>query len=612
MNRFNRTDGTSPLVSISEGTPPKVQETTFDYNATRYGTALIGALIPVDIMETNPSEQFDINYNMTIELVNPTVRKMLTGFKIYLHTYYNRWSDLWEGAKNFIDRGRSGKITGSIPSAVGKVSKNGGVTFRTETTGGLYDYLGIPPTRLYTTNNTLSFSAQPEGTTGLVNVNNPTDYINALYPMMYQRLWRDKYAPKNLLQDNKNVFPDNEDHFILPYSTTGVAVIDYNDPLYGGTWNSTTNEVSGVTDAGTSRYNINTTTEKLWIDCLRFRQFNGDIFTTASPFPNMIRGDLPTSNQSLDIKITDEQGTKRNASMYVSGYIIGTDGQIGGATRTGYVTTNGQGAYTAGNRYELTSYLNIDFNLIRALEAYTVFGERMARTNGDYNNMIYSQFGYNPHNETREADYIGGMVMTTGQNTITQTSESGTTPLGTQAGQQLATGGGTYKKFTAPDYGIIMTIMSIVPDTIYTQGIPKRMLCRNQSDVYFPIFNNMGPEPILNKELFVSGTKATDDDVYGYAERGYQYKSRQNEAHGMMRLDHTTATEYASRIFARRFTTTPQLNNRFTEMQPANIDWDIFSTSTDTPFIYTLQSNVFVRRPMPYITLPAGLTPQMA
>lgn len=611
MNRFNRTDGTSPLVSVSEGTPPKVQETTFDYNATKYGTALIGALIPIDVMETNPSEQFDINYNLTLELVNPTVRKMLTGFKVYLHTYYNRWSDLWEGAKNFIDRGRSGKITGSIPSAVGKVSATGGTTFRTETTGGLYDYLGIPPTRLYTTDNTQSYATKPEGTEGLVNINNPTDYINALYPVMYQRLWRDKYAPKNLLQDNKNVFPDNEDHFILPYSATGVAVLDYNDPLYGGTWNSSTNEVSGVTDTGTARYNINTTTEKLWIDCLRFRQFNGDIFTTASPFPNMIRGDLPISDESLEVQIKDRSNDEIKAYFNMTGHVVNEEAVINNTTQTGYITGL-NGNFVSGERYDMRTHLTIDFNLIRALEAYTVFGERMARTNGDYNSMIYAQFGYNPHNETREADYIGGMVMTTGQNTITQTSESATTPLGTQAGQQLATGGGNYKKFTAPDYGIIMTIMSIVPDTIYTQGIPKRMLCRNQSDVYFPIFNNLGPEPILNKELFVSGTQETDDDVYGYAERGYQYKSRQNEAHGMMRLNHTQATEYASRIFARRFTTTPQLNNAFTEMRPANIDWNIFSTSTDTPFIYTLQSNVFVRRPMPYITLPAGLTPQMA
>lgn len=611
MNRFTRTDGTSPLIDVSEGTKPKVEETTFDINATKYGSALIGALIPVDVMETNPGETFDINYNLSLELVNPTVRKMMTGFKVYLHTYYNRWSDLWEGAKNFIDRGRSGKITGSIPSAVGSFEKTGSV-YRTETTGGLYDYLGIPPTRFYNVDNTLSFAAQTEGTTGLITVNNPTDYINALYPMMYQRLWRDKYCPKNLLQNNKNVFPDNEDHFILPYSATGVAIVDYTDPLYGGTWNSTTNAVTGVTDVGTYRYNINTTTEKLWIDCLRFRQFNGDIFTTASPFPNMLRGDQPFSDTKLDIYSKDNSSTDIKMQYFAAGgYVNGSGTAVASDTHVGNLYAQ-SGTYTSASKYQLYTKLAIDFNLIRSLEAYTIFAERMGRTNGDYNSMIFAQFGYNPHNETREADYIGGMVIATGQNTITQTSESATTPLGTQAGQQLAAGGGTYKKFTAPDYGIIMTIMSIVPDTIYTQGIPKRMLTRNQSDIYFPIFNNLGPEPILNKELFVSGTKATDDDVFAYAERGYQYKSRQNEAHGMMRLDHTNASEYASRIMARRFSTTPQFTNRFTEMQPANIDWNVFSTSTDTPFIYSLQSNVFVRRPMPYITLPAGLSPAMA
>lgn len=627
-NRFQRIDGTAPIVDAAENTPPRVPKSVLPYEATKYGTAIVGALTPVDVMTTKPGEQFDINYNAVIELSNPMVRKCFNGFTIYFHTYYNRWSDLWEGAQNFIDRGRTGKITGTMPNAVAGIkvtTANRTDTYYMTTAGSLYDYLGVPPTH-YNIDSPLegfdTASKQYEGTLYKKTGESTTRFINALLPFMYQRIWRDKYAPQNLLQDNKNIFPENEDHFILPYNATNVATINYDKQAFidGATPNDQniieSTEQEAMNDLGnTDRYRMSSADneKQFWLDCLRFRQYKGDYYTTASPFPNLIRGDTPILGDLATRTTNNATAPIVTTPNYRGPLTLGTT-----TDDTNYMVTtpSGSGATTGAPMYALIqtavkqNILNtIEFNAIRALEAYTIFAERMARTSGQYNEMIYAQFGYNPHSPTREAQYIGGFKQEILFNTITQTSESGETPLGTQTTQGIGSGGTQYRRFTAPDYGYIITLMSIMPDTIYTNGQEYEVSIQNQSDVYFPIFNNLGPEAIKNKELFVSGNPTTDEDVFGYAERNHNDKARVNRAYGLLRLDHTQMDEYASRIQARRWKATPTLNNQFTTIDTRNYDNQIFTSYTEPQFTYAIQSNVKKRSPMPYTTEPAGLMP---
>lgn len=669
-NRYNRIDGTAPITDVAEMTRPNVPSSVFDYSCTKYGTTQIGALIPIDVMETIPGETYDINYNAMIEISNPLVRKLFNGYTAYIHTYYNRMSDLWEGAKNFIDRGRSGTITGQIPRMATRLEYIGDthteIVVEPQSVGGLLDYLGVQP-RIYKP------MAPIEGYNGVYNYNNnnygyyrETDPehgqytatiindgaqyttqapVNALIPFMYQRIWRDKYAPKNLLQNNKNLFPDNEDHFIIPYSAGTCYCIDYTNNMLTESiidrtqeaekqaillttkrsdisateekWQNSSTNNEAYFDITNQRYFIDSEDTKaiIALDALRFRQFKGDVYTTASPFENMIRGDTP--------KLGNLRSNYNHT--WVPTYIGLDTTNKAQATPTGsnnqYTLTGDKNETQKQYIYGLLTDTNekailnqITMNTIRALEAYTIFAERMARTNGDYNEMIYSQFGYNPNTPTREAKYIGGFKMDMIFNTISQTSESSSeSALGTQTQQGVGSGGTTYKRFTAPDYGYIMSIMSIVPDTVYAQGIEKHMSKANQSEMYFPIFNNLGPEAILNKELYLTGDvqhgNTEANKPYGYAERGYQYKARENRAYGLLRLDHETNDEFASRIQARRFTETPVLNNSFTSMDYKNIDKNIFSSTMDPQFTYAIQSNVKKRSPMPYVTEPAGLNP---
>ena len=232
----------------------------------------------------------------------------------------------------------------------------------------------------------------------------------------------------------------------------------------------------------------------------------------------------------------------------------------------------------------------------------------MARTNGSYNEMIYAQFGHNPKSNSREAIYIGGSFQDILQNSIFQTSESTNESM---LGRQVSTGvSASYNKlgeFTAEDHGYVMVLMSIVPDTVYINGIDRKDTALTMEEQYFPIFNNLSAEAILNRELYVSGDTTTDNDAWGWAERFSEYKSRENKVVGFSQLKNNQDEYDSALVMARRFEQTPNLNAKFVTGIPSNVDLSSFSSTDEPPFDFIVRRDVTVNYPMPYKTIPQGL-----
>ena len=646
-DRFNRIDNTAPVIDVAENDLPTAKQSDFDENRKLITQALPYTLIPIDCIKTIPNTEVYLNYDVQVTFRNPAVRKMLNGWRVYLHAYYNRNSDLWEGWNNYITRGRSGNITLKKPHLKNRLQ--GKTPF---TPMSLYNYLGYPSEAVpkntdgtakldKTTGVTLADWTNSPKKTGLADYTN--EEIEALKAVMYQKLWRDKYSPKNLLQDNKNLFPDNEDHFILSYNADEVSVIDYENE---------DNELTGKSLDDKTYYTMDDANKEVRIDCLRFRQFQGDRFTTASPFPEMIRGDIP--NMELNINAEDlannlniEKGKALINAVNITGQDPREFTQIGNgkadyiaraehaeassgttnfyqtdegtyvipkASLKGY-TGGGLNAFTNKNAIVISAKdgsqalkSSITLSQLRSLEVFTLFAERMARTNGDYNEMIKAQFGYNPKTNNREAIYIGGSFQDIVLNSIYQTSEStDSSALGQQVAQGISASYNKLGNFHADDYGYIMVIMSIIPDTIYTTGLSKLDTGLTFEDEYFPIMNNLSAEPILNKELFVSGDKEKDNDLWGYAERYSEYKSRRNKVSGFSELPNTIDEYDSALVMARRFSTTPELNADFVTGYPTNYSLDGFTSSEEPPFDVAIREDVNIRYPMPYKTIPQGL-----
>ena len=610
-NRFERVDNTAPIVDVAENEKPKVEWSTFDENCKMVGQALPYAIIPIDVIETLVGSKVYLNYDVEVQFRNPTQRKLLNGFRVYLHSWYNRKSDLWEGWENFITKGRSGNINLKIPHIQTRIRRMGD-DYTPFTPMSLYDYLGYAPENFKVLDKYCGITPAKLSE----NKTNLADYskveITALKPMMYQKLWVDKYAPKNLLQDNKNIYPDNKEHFILSYNANEVGKIKYEDEVFETT----------ATPLNSKDYYIgNNSNWAVRLDCLRFRQFTGDRFTTASPFEDMLRGEKPKLNLTIngnELSVTIPELKPRTAtSPEMATYKINVSPVSGGQTTSNVVNTvttsspNGESVYTPSvtvnlNEKEITSQITL--SQLRSLEVFTLFAEKMARTNGDYNEMIKAHFGRNPHSNDREAIYIGGSYQDILQNSIFQTSESTNESM---LGRQVSTGiSAAYNKigeFEAPDHGYIMTVMMIVPDTVYVQGVHKNDTALTVEEQYYPIFNNLSAEAILNKELVVTGNPEVDNDIFGNAERFSEWKSRRSRVCGFSQLKNNQDEYDSALVMARRFERTPNLNAEFVTGYPDNVPLTSFAAENEPPFDFIIRKDVTINHPMPYITIPKGL-----
>lgn len=616
--RFSSMTNSNPVQNEQSNTSLNVPRSAFNYSCMHNFNANIGTIIPADVIECLPNEDYNLSVDILAIVRNPLVRRLFSGMRIYVHSYYSRSSDLWEGFNNFVTKGRSGDITLTIPKLKYTWKDYTGNTVNSLTPMSLMDYLGVPP--MYYDHSHPLEAYKPVNIDSLPStaskIGNGTD-ISALEPMMYQKICRDYYFNKNLLQNNKKWLPDNEDHFILSYDCQEASVIDYENE------NPTTN-IGSMPLSVNDSIHIPSGSDQVppVLTSLHYRQFKGDYFTTALPFADLIRGTAPTldlgsitSNVNWSNVFADSVTGSSSAGGYTFAY--NDDGELIGGSfdLTTNITTYNKiltdKMKASFEKATVNSILQgqVNLNNLRALEAYTIFMERNARTDGDYNSLIKAQFSYNPHQMDRKPIYIGGTYQDIVFNEILQTSETtSNSPLGSSAGRAASASSGYIGKFHSPDYGYIMTVLSIVPDIQYTQGIPRHLTRINQNEMYFPILNNLSPQAILNKELYISGDNSTDNDVMGYTERYSEFKSRPSRVSGLMALDHTQADYDASCVMARRFSETQQLNTKFVSMCPDNIDMSIFSVVDEPPFDISMACRVDKVSPMPYVTVPGGLS----
>lgn len=674
--RYNRLDNQAPVQTALNNRDLSIPRSAFDFSAMHSGSALMGALTPVDCFDVVPGEDISISLAAFLELRNPTVRPLLNSCRVFFHAYYNQFTDLWEGAKNFLDTGRSGEIHLTRPNLIYKVlgshSGYAGVYANANTPLSLLHYLGLPCEAVerykarWSQGSEVEYpplywfrcafgqasavSSDPSNKKQIYEVSQNDGFFPADCAFAYQRNWRDYYAPKNLLQNNKYWFPDNEDHFILSYSCKNAVCINYeNEDLSANVTEASARNnqilnligrhIPALENADedltlTPEPNNPVTQSSDWsftqmpnLSGLKFRQFRGDRFTTGLPFPDLVRGSIPvlsdfvSSDDILSVFSPDERQLLKVNVFNADRQVITTGNVKYEINALGVSDPDPSGSSSeddvtlvlSGQNKTFSNLTALTMNDIRALETFTVFKERMARTSGDYNEMMKAQFNRSPNVHDRKGTYIGGFYQDFNFSSVMQTSESSTSsPLGTKAGQGSSNGSGNIGHFSVPDFGWIQIYMSIVPDVHYTQGKPRMFSKQTQLDMYFPIFNNLEPQAILNKELFVSGNANVDNDVIAYEDRYAEYKSRQNRVSGLMALPHDVAEYDASRIIARRFTQTPAFNNQFVTMLPENLDMSPFSVRDEPPFDFSV--GISVRRvfPGPYTAVPGSMSSKLS
>ena len=626
--RYSNQNQTAPVISAMKNKSLPVPHSYFDLTRNITFDAGLGWLIPFDCIETLPDSDYEISYDILCLTRNPLVRRLLNSCTIYVHTHGIDAKDLWEGFPTFVSRGRSGKITRTVPYS------------STDLTDGYYTheyspstYLGVPPVvknDKHIDNDAILLprkDLQAEAT-GL--------YFNALPLVFYQQICIYNYMNSNLLQDNKNFYPDDEKHLILPPDVQGeVEFLSYDST-------EAIKDFSDFSDSEIADFaHLASEDTPVALNVLRCRQFQGDRFNTALPFPELLRGDIPTidlatgtttipnlellyKNGNTDTVVTSDLKLSTKIDM-VDGTVhsyaepsvdVDESGNITLSTEDSPVFSKVDGSLiydklpykTKEKTVPLQIQSSVTLSQLNALQVLTLMRQRAALSDGSYNELIKAQYNKSPELHVGKPYYIGGTKQPLIFNEVVQTSESSaSSPLGRTGSRAISAGNGYIGRYHSKDFGYIMSILSIVPDVYYNQGLEKMWTRLNQSDYHFPLMDNLSPQPILNKELFYSGNSVVDDDVFAYQERDSEYKSRRNVvAGGFLNSSNLDLQAY---IMKRHFDSVPTLSNGFVTMFPSNMDYSVFSNSIDTPFILSITSKVKATLPLPYVTMPNdGLT----
>lgn len=626
--RYNSSNNTSPAVNQMKSERPRVKSSSFDLSRMRHLNGVIGAIMPIDWLPVFPGDAFNLDYFVNIKLRNPLAKDAMTGFKCYVHAFYSRMSDLWEGAEVFLTSGDTGNVSFGkpwmnmlFPSPFDDCSFDHPMT--------LFDFMGVQVGARETQGEVsrmdyLAGFSPARSLSREVGKVHATSKLDALPFVMYQKIYISKYMNYNLVQENRNFVPLNQKHLILPYEANGqVNCLHYTNYFLTENNNYDPTDINGLLYVPSSA-DPNT---PVYLGAIRFRQFESDYFTTSSPFEDLVRGELPFfdipvvgENQFLNLKLYDDpdstvayRATSSTTASARSQAFIVRPGSAGsyvnslGSDGDSFSSVVGTSVSSTNLGIDISSYSAqglLTMDDLYSIEALTLFRRRNAMSNGRYNSIIEAQYGRNPKANHHEPIYIGGSTFDLLTQVVMQTSQTtNDSQLGEKAGQMQGSNVCSCGYFNVPDFGYIMVVMSIVPDTYYSQGLDREFTLLSQEDVYYPIFNQLPPDTIRRSEVFYSGTPTVDEDLFAWKERYSEYKSRRNKVNGFMALSDFEDSSYVAQ---RRFSDSPTLTNGFVTLSPGNVDMSIFSVIDEPPFIMSIGCSVRGRRPLPFATVPGG------
>lgn len=163
------------------------------------------------------------------------------------------------------------------------------------------------------------------------------------------------------------------------------------------------------------------------------------------------------------------------------------------------------------------------FSLQKLFDVGNKFGSR-------YVEQTLGHFGVRSSDgRVQRAQYLGGGRIPVQISQVSQLSSStADSPLGYQGGQGMAAGADNYFEHTFEEHGLIISILSVVPEPNYTDGIHKFMIKQDRFDFAFPELSNIGEQEVNSFEWCIANAPGT----FGYQERYAEYKSNYNRVAG--------------------------------------------------------------------------------
>lgn len=479
-----------------------LQRNAFDLSHSDIFSMAPGMLLPCHVGEVNPGEYFEFNpsvYTRTMPLNSAAfvrLKQHVEFFFVPMRTLCRQWNQFIVGTKYPIssisslnDIGVSG-IGYSLNASSVFTSVAGNIDSSDTTVKNIFGFnLGSDSLRLL---DLLGYGVN------VSNIKTVSSFFSGSSASLSLNLFR-------LLAYQKIYY----DHYRNP-------LYESNDPL---AYNIDDKFGTGTSDGWTVR--------GIKFLTLRYRNWSKDYFTAVSPSwqgadyvfngSNIdmtkvlnLGANQPNVNGNLAPTVLDPRGS--NASALKGSSVGGVEsGPLGSSQHAILSVANLRAAYALDKLYRLS----------------------IAAGDGDYGSQIRAHYGFDAVHDDWKSSFIGGTSAPVSISEVVTTATTEQAPTGDIYGKGASFNSGKFS-FTAKEHGIIMGIISIVPEADYMSNQIDRFNTKFYREEYFqPEFADLGKQPLYSNEVnFAPEGSVLTNDVIGFTNRYMEYKTAVDRVHG--------------------------------------------------------------------------------
>lgn len=289
--------------------------------------------------------------------------------------------------------------------------------------------------------------------------------------------------------------------------------------------------------------------------------------------------------------------------------------------------------FSNSNTVILDNLSSVLISQMRAAFAYQTYGEILAQGGIRDNEVLLSFFGTAPSDEALGRPYYIGVDRT---NVITsevmQTAPTDTQPLGTLGGHGMGVGRSREIRYHAKEYCVIMCLGYFIPDSFYTQGMPREDTLKSKYDWGQPVFQHLSEQPVYGREILCASeekikedyTSAGKDDtaasynskIFGYRPYADFWREDFNTCSGLFHMeqfwtDANNVKQVANlshwseaRFFSVKDGERPAFNSDFLQCRPDNRN---YAVTDEDNFICSFEFDARYWRPLDAFGTPGRL-----
>lgn len=242
-------------------------------------------------------------------------------------------------------------------------------------------------------------------------------------------------------------------------------------------------------------------------------------------------------------------------------------------------------------RADLSLATGIPINDLRLALALQRDQEKKAQYGSQYAEVIAHEYGIkNQDARLQRPEYLGGGKSVVSFSEVLSTDGVNTGDLYGHGLSAMKTN--SFRRFI-PEHGIIMSLMSVIPEPLYPESLHRGFLRTTKEDYFEKSLEFIGEQEVTNRE--VQANHSSPNGIFGYQKRYDEYRYMPNTVAGKM---HSSLNTWH---YGREFSGDVALNQSFTDCTPTKrTQADVTADS----LIVTAHHNVVAKRSMSKNPMP--------